>query len=440
MRAALAVIFALSPLLAAPVRADEALSAAVAEDYEFLGGLYRHFHTNPELSFQETESAARLAEEWRSLGFEVTEDVGQTGVVAVMENGEGPTVMLRADMDALPVEEQTGLEYASTATGETLTGEEAPVMHACGHDVHMTSLVGTARRLAARREDWSGTLVLIAQPAEEIGLGALAMLDDGLYERFPRPDYVVGLHVSASLPTGQVGYVSGYALANVDSVDIEVRGIGGHGAYPHATRDPVVLSAQIVMALQTLVSRETSPLDSAVVTVGSIHGGTKHNIIGESVHMQLTVRSYADETRERLLNGIRRIAHAQAQSAGLPEELWPSVTWEEQYTPSTYNDPELNERVVAAIGAQIGAENVVEVDPVMAGEDFSQYGRTDPAVPAVIFWLGAVNTERYESAAAAGESLPSLHSPLFAPDPEPTITTGVEAMTAAALDLFAGEG
>ena len=410
----------------------------VAADYAYLYDLYRHFHANPELSFQEEKSAARLAEELQGLGFAVTRRVGGHGIVGVMENGAGPTVLVRADMDALPVREQTGLAYASTAMATDDLGNSVPVMHACGHDMHMTVFVGTARRLAAMRDSWRGTLVMIGQPAEERGAGARAMLADGLFERFPRPDYNLALHVSAGLPAGHVAYVGGYALANVDSVDIAVRGVGGHGAYPHTTKDPVVLSAQIIMALQTIVSREVSPLEPAVVTVGSIHGGTKHNVIPGQVDLQLTVRSYGDETRRQVLDAIKRIAEGVARTAGLPDELMPVVRVEtEEFTPATYNNPELAERVAGVFRTRLGADRVHLVKPVMGGEDFGQYGRVEPKIPSLMFWLGAVDPAVYQAAQTGGPALPSLHSPFFAPLPQPTVTTGVEAMTAAALDLLA---
>ncbi|MBD0426623.1 amidohydrolase [Aquisalinus flavus] len=412
------------------------LKADIAADYGYLEGLYKTLHANPELSFMEVETARRMAAEFRKLGFDVTEGVGKTGVVGVMQNGDGPVVTLRADMDGLPVAEQTGLAYASKATGENRFGEVQPIMHACGHDVHMTSLIGAARQLVERKGEWSGTLILIAQPAEEIGLGARAMLDDGLYERFPRPDYVVALHDSASLAAGKVAYTPGWALANVDSVDIYVRGIGGHGAYPQTTKDPVVIGASIVTALQTLVSREISPLEPAVVTVGAFNAGAKHNIISDEAHLQLTVRSYTDEVRARLLDGIQRIARAQAASAGLPEDLYPRIEIEEDYTPSTYNDPALAERLAGRFRDRFGEENVIQADPVMGGEDFAWYGRLEPKIPTMIFWIGAVAPGKVAAAQAGGDPLPSLHSPFFAPQPRPTILTGVEAMTAAALDLL----
>ena len=414
----------------ADVRSD------IEADYPYLLSLYKELHANPELSFMEVETARKMAGLFRELGFEVTEQVGKTGVVGVMRNGPGPTVMLRADMDGLPVREETGLAYASKAKGLNRFGDEQPIMHACGHDVHMTSLIGAVRRLTAMKDQWSGTLVLVAQPAEEIGLGAKAMIEDGLFTRFPRPDYNVALHDSASLPAGSIAYSPGYALANVDSVDIYVKGVGGHGAYPHTTKDPVVIASRIVLALQTLVSRENSPLEPAVVTVGAFNAGYKHNIISDEAHLQITVRSYSDEVRENLISGIRRIAKAQAMSAGLPEALYPVVEMEKDYTPSTYNDPELANRIAGVLQGRFGEDRVIEVDPVMGGEDFSQYGRVEPKIPSLIFWIGAVDPAKVAAAEAGGAPLPSLHSPFFAPAPEQTLKTGVEAMTAAALELL----
>lgn len=420
--------------MALPAAAQEKIELSDA-DFKHLEELYLHLHQNPELSFHETETAARLAQEMRAVGYEVTEQVGGTGLVAVMENGDGPTLLIRADMDALPVKEQTGLEYASVAMGKNDAGDDVPVMHACGHDVHMTSLVGVARYMAANQGGWAGTLVLIGQPAEERVGGAKAMLEDGLYERFPKPDYNIALHTSAGLPAGTVGLASGYALANVDSVDIAIKGVGGHGAYPHTTKDPVVLASQIVVALQTLVSRETSPLDSAVVTVGSIHSGTKHNIISDNAHLQLTVRSYKDEVRDNLLAGIKRVAQAQAHSMGLPEDLWPEVSYSEA-TPATYNDPALTERVSSAMKTALGEENVKSLSPVMGAEDFAYFGRTEDKIPSVIFWLGGVAPAEIEAAEKGERKLPSLHSPFFAPDREPTLRTGVAAMGAVAMDIL----
>ena len=419
--------------------ASAGLREDIAKDYGYLDNLYKHFHQNPELSFMEVKTAKRVAKELKSLGFKVTEKVGGTGVVAVMKNGAGPTLLMRADMDGLPVKEDTGFDFASTATGKNRFGETQPIMHACGHDLHMTTLIGTARRLAAMKDQWSGTLVMIGQPAEEIGSGATAMLKDGLYTRFPKPNFNVALHDAPSLPAGAVAYTSGYALANVDSVDIHVKGVGGHGAYPHTTKDPIVLGAHIVTALQTLVARETSPLESAVVTVGAFNAGYKHNIISDEAHLQLTVRSYTDEVRDHLLDGIKRIAKAQAISAGLPEELYPVVEMQDDYTPSTYNDPALTARVASVMAGRFGENRVIETDPVMGGEDFGQFGRTEDKIPGVIFWLGAVSQEKFAEAQEKGEALPSLHSPFWAPDYEPTLKTGVEAMSAIALDILQAE-
>jgi len=418
-----------------------------------LNDLYLYLHANPELSFKERVSATLMANELESLGFAVTTGYGQDwiaakstkdqgtirdnvagyGVVGVLKNGDGPTVLIRTDMDALPVAEDTGVSYASEIVDETWTGVTNGVMHACGHDIHMTSWVGTARDLVARKDEWSGTLVMIAQPAEELGLGAVAMIEDGLFSEFPVPDYNLGLHVSASVPAGQVVYTSGFALANVDSVDITVKGVGGHGAYPHTTKDPVIVAASIVTALQTLVSRNVNPQTPAVVTVGSIQAGAKHNIISSEAKLLITVRSYDDKTRELLLSGIERIAKAQAEAFGAPE---PIITSDADYTPSTYNDPDLTADATAAIAAVIGSENVREVSPVMGGEDFSQYGRTEEDIPGLIFWLGAVSPETWQRAQDEETGLPSLHSAFFAPDYEPTIETGVTSMTAAAIAMF----
>ena len=362
---------------------------------DYLENLYLHLHQNPELSFKEQRSAARMADELEPLGFVVTREVGGTGVVATMINGDGPTVLIRADMDALPVLEQTGLDYASTAVGMSIDGQEKPVMHACGHDVHMTVFVGTARQLARARESWRGTLIMIAQPAEERGAGAKAMLDAGLFTKFPRPDYNLALHVSAGIPAGRVGYVAGAALANVDSVDITVYGVGGHGAYPHGSKDPIVLAAQIVGALQTVVSREISPLEPAVITVGSIHGGHKHNIIPNQVKMQLTLRSYTLEVRAQMITAIERIAQNLAIAAGIPVERLPVVEIKDEFTPVTYNDPTLTARLASVFAGVIGTDNVINASPVMGGEDFGRYGQEIPKIPSMIFWLGAVDREQH---------------------------------------------
>lgn len=427
---------ALAALAAAPVKADE-LRDAVAADLPALVTLYQDLHANPELSFQEVETARKLAIRARTLGFEVTEGVGKTGVVAVMRNGAGPTVMLRADMDGLPVVEQTGLPYASKVRAVAPNGTETGVMHACGHDTHMTAWIGTARLLANRRAEWSGTLVMILQPAEEIGQGAKAMLDDGLYSRFPKPDYVLAFHDAAQFPAGQIGYSKGFALANVDTVDVVVPGVGGHGAYPHTTKDPIVIASSIVMRLQTLVSRELNPSDSAVVTVGSFQAGAKHNIIPDEARLLLTVRSYEDKTRQHLLNGIARIAKGEAIAAGMPENRMPKVTVQDPYTPATYNTPEFTETVMAGLKPRFEGR-LFETPAVMGGEDFSQYYRADKAnVESLIFWVGGVAKDQWDRAQKGEIQLPSLHSPFWAPDAPVVIATATEALTAATLKLMA---
>ena len=426
---------------ASPVHAND-LRASLEEDMPGLMELYRDLHANPELSFEEHKTAAKLAKRMRDLGFEVTEGVGQTGVVSVMRNGDGPVVMLRADMDGLPVIEQTGLPFASTVQATPNSGVTTGVMHACGHDTHMTGFIGAAQLLAERKDQWQGTLVMILQPAEELGLGALAMLEDGLYERFPKPDYAIAFHdAAAPAPAGTIGYTPGYALANVDSVDITVKGIGGHGAYPHTTVDPVVLGSAIVMKLQTVVSRSSSPLDPAVITVGSFHAGAKHNIISDEARLQLTVRSYSDESRQLLLDGIRRVAKGEAITAGLPEELHPVVTVEDPYTPSTFNDPDFSEERAAAFKARFGEDRVFVAPAVMGGEDFSQFRRADPeGVKSMIFWISGTPEEMLTALREEGKPLPSLHSPFWAPDAEAVVRTGAEALASAALDLMPANG
>ncbi|HVR11420.1 MAG TPA: amidohydrolase [Thermoanaerobaculia bacterium] len=396
-----------------------------------LVALYIDLHRNPELSLHEQKTAAKLAERLRRLGFEVTAGVGGTGVVGVLRNGTGPTVMLRTELDALPVEEKTGLAYASTVKARNDAGLEVPVMHACGHDVHMTVWVGTAVRMAQARSSWHGTLVMIAQPAEEVVKGAKAMLADGLFGRFPKPDYVVALHDTPKLPAGKVGFTPGFILASSDSVDVTIYGKGGHGAAPQTTIDPVVIAARTVLAWQTIVSREKDPQEPAVVTVGSIHGGTKHNIIPDEVKLQLTVRTYNREVRQRVLDAIARIAKAEAAAAGAEREPTVGVV---ESTPATYNDPKLTARVAAALARQLGAGNVVEAPREMASEDFSEYGLA--GVPAVMVRLGAAEPAALAKAQAAGKELPSLHSSLFAPDRDPTLRTGVAAETAMLLDLL----
>ncbi|MGE5194170.1 MAG: amidohydrolase [Deltaproteobacteria bacterium] len=404
--------------------------AWVEKNLDDLQALYRHLHSNPELSFQEEKTAARLTDELKKLGIEVTSKVGRQGVVGILKNGPGPTVMIRTDLDALPVTEATELPYASKATGKDRDGNDVGVMHACGHDIHITCLVGTARFLAAHKEAWGGTVLFVGQPAEEIGEGALAMLKDGLFTKFPRPDYALALHVDSAMAGGKVGYRAGYILANVDSVDITMRGTGGHGAYPQKTIDPIVQAAQLVVDLQTIVSRENSPFEPAVVTVGAIRGGTKHNIIPDTCHLKLTVRSYTDQMRKRLLDAIRRKANAVAAGAGAPE---PIIEFSDA-TPATRNDEQLVARLVPVFTRVLGEDNVVPVDQSMGGEDFSQYGLA--GVPIFMFRLGSIAPQRIEEFSRAKKSLPSLHSAEYFPTPEPTIATGVTAMSAAVLDLL----
>jgi hippurate hydrolase len=415
----------------------ETVHSRVNQEYPALLELYKHLHANPELSFHEEKTAARVADELKRAGYEVTTGIGGHGVVAVLNNGAGPTVLVRSDLDGLPVKEQTGLPYASKVTTKDDAGKEVSTMHACGHDVHMSCLVGVARVLKNLKDRWQGTLILIGQPAEERGGGARRMLADGLFARFPKPDFCIALHDDSSLAAGMIGYTEGYALANVDSVDITVRGVGGHGAYPHSTKDPIVLASEIVVALQTIVSREIAPGDPAVVTVGSIHGGSKHNIIPDEVHLQLTLRSYTDAVRQQTIGAVKRITHGLAVAAGVPEDRMPIVTLEDDFTPATFNDPELTLRLVGVFKSWLGADKVVRKKPVMGGEDFSEYGRTEHKIPICIFMVGAVSPDVVAESVRTGKSLPSLHSPLFAPVPEPTIKTGVIAMTAAVLDLMA---
>ena len=435
--AAAAMTAPLAPSTAQPAHAPGDLRQAIAGDMPELMTLYRDLHAHPELSMQETRSAGLLAAEARRLGFAVTEHVGGTGVVAVLENGAGPVLLLRADMDALPVQEQTGLPFASQVHGTTREGLATAIMHACGHDTHMATWVGVARRMAALRSQWHGTLVMIAQPGEETSQGAKAMLDDGLFTRFPHPAYAIAFHDSATLPAGIIGYSDGPALANVDSVDMVVRGVGGHGAAPNTTRDPIVLGARIVTSLQTLVSRELDPLDSAVVTVGSFQAGTKHNIIPDEARLLITVRSYTPEIRRQLLDGIARIARGEAIAAGVPEDRMPVVTVREaEATPATVNTATLTHATIARFREHFGADRVQQTRPVMAGEDFGRFRLASPGLESLIFWVGGVPQARWDAAQQGGPPLPSLHSPFWAPDAERVIATATEAMTVAALGVL----
>ncbi len=397
--------------------------------------LYKELHQSPELSFQEKQTSARMASLLRDSGFKVTENIGGYGVAGVLVNGDGPVVLVRADTDALPVVENTGLSYASQVRAIEQDGHEVGVMHACGHDVHMTVWSGVAAFMAQNKDRWSGTLLFIAQPAEERGAGSAAMLADGLYQKTVTPDYALALHVTGTLPVGSVALCEGFALANVDSVNITVRGKGGHGSTPEVTHDPIMLAARIIVGLQTIVSREISPFDPAVVTVGSIHGGSKHNIISDRVDLQLTVRSYKSAVRNKVLAAIERCAVGEARAAGFPEDLLPIVELLDEHTPAAYNDPEFTKRMASAMKSMLGESRVHEAPPVMGGEDFGRFG---PAAdcPSSIFWLGVSNKEMYQESILNGTALPNIHSDKFAPSPSGAIRTGVLAMTAAVLDLL----
>jgi len=439
------LILLLSMRIAPSILAEQTPQSLADAELPSLLGIYKDIHGHPELSGYEERTAASVAKELRAAGCQVTEHVGKYadsklkayGVVGVMKNGDGPTVLVRTDTDALPVEEETGLPYASKVVARNDEGKDVHVMHACGHDIHVAAFIGTARALGKLRDQWHGTIVFVAQPAEEIGTGARALLKDGLYDRLGKPNFALGFHDKADIPAGHIGVTEGYTSANVDFVDVTVRGIGGHGAYPHKIKDPIVLAAEIINTWQTIVSRENNPLDPVVLTVGSIHGGTKHNVIPDEVKMQLTVRTYKSEVRERVLADIDRIAKGCAAAAGMPAELAPIVSVpKDPSTIAAYNNPELTKRLVAIWKKSLGDENVEMVDPTMGGDDFSEYSLPDHSIPAVYFHFGAVDPAKIEEFKKAGKELPTLHSSKFAPVPEPTIRTGVIGMTTAVLDLM----
>ncbi len=438
------VIFLFAFIFTASASAQQSLDTLIDREIGSLVATYKTLHAAPELSHHEEKTSSFFAGQLRALGYTVTERVGKFeradwvgyGVVAVMKNGDGPTVLVRTDLDALPVDEKTGLPYASTVKTKNDAGQDVSVMHACGHDIHITTMLGTAKMLAELKDQWRGTLVLIGQPAEETIDGARAMLRDNLFTRFPKPDFAIALHDNAELETGKVGYVPGYALASSTTVEIKIRGLGGHGSKPEATKDPVVLAAEVIVALQTIVSRENSPLDPAVVTVGSIHGGTRPNIIPDEVNLQLTVRAYKEEVRQKLLNAIERITKGIALAAGVPSDRAPVVKVSEtEVTKATYNDPALTERLAGVFVKALGQENVVKSAPIMGSEDFG-YFSLDHQIPTSMFWLGAVDPAKVKQSKETGTPLPSLHSALFAPVPEPTLRTGVKAMTSAVLELM----
>jgi amidohydrolase len=441
----LALLFVLWMIVRLAFAQENAAEKAATSELPSLLSIYKDIHAHPELSTREEKTAALVAKELRAVGCEVTENFGKYdnpntkcyGVIGLMKNGAGPTVLVRTDMDALPVEEDTGLPYASKVTTKDDNGREVHVMHACGHDAHIAAFIGTARALQRMKDQWSGTIMFVGQPAEEAIGGAHALLKAGLYNRFGKPDFALGFHDKADLPIGRIGVTLGYTYANVDSVDVTVRGIGGHGAYPHKTKDPIVLAAEMINAWQTIASRENNPIDPIVVTVGSIHGGTKHNIISDEVKMQLSVRTYKSEVRDRVLAAIDRIAKGVASAGGVPPDRAPIVTVDkERYTLATYNNPELTKRLVEVWKKVLGPDNVEIVDPTMGGEDFSEYSLPDHSIPAVDFHIGAVDPEKIAQFKKEGKELPTLHSSKFAPVPEPTIKVGIIGMTSAVLELM----
>ncbi len=439
-------IYSLSILFAVSALAQPTSVEKIAEgELPSLLAIYKDVHSHPELSWHEEKTSALVAKELRAAGCDVTENFGKYdkpglksyGVVGIMKNGEGPTVLVRTDMDALPADEDTGLPYASKVVTKNDEGKDVHVMHACGHDAHIAAFIGTVRALQQLRNEWQGTIMFVGQPAEETGNGARALLKGGLYNRFGKPNFALGFHDKADLEIGHIGVTEGPTYANVDSVNITVRGIGGHGAYPHKTKDPIVLSAEIINALQTIASRENNPLEPIVVTVGSVHGGTKHNIIPDEVKMQLTVRTYKSEVRDRVLKAIERIASGIATAAGIPADHAPIVeVLQDQFTPVTYNNPELTRRLVEVWKKVLGADKVDKVDPTMGGEDFSEYSLSDHSIPACDFHIGAVDPVKIAEFKKEGKELPSLHSSKFAPVPEPTIRVGVIGMTSAVLELM----
>ncbi len=438
---------ALSCLCAAPVVCAQNLPQNIArsESAQLPGLLatYKQIHAHPELSHFEANTSALLAEELRQAGYTVTDHVGvypdgthAYGVVGILKNGAGPTLLIRGDMDALPIVEETGVAYASHVMSKNKAGQEVGVMHACGHDVHTTVLIGTARTLAANRSAWYGTAMIVGQPSEETIDGAKAMLADHLYERFGKPDMVIGLHDTNAHAAGTVGITAGPAMASSTSVDVTIRGIGGHGAYPYAGRDPIVLAAEYILQIQTIVSREEDPRDPAVVTVGDIHGGTKRNIIPDEVKLELTTRAFSDKGRQVILDGLRQMAAGVATSASLPADKFPTVTVDEaESTPVTFNDPALTARVRTTLEGTLGAANVYTDPPAMGSEDVGVFG-LEAHVPSVYFWLGAMYPDRFAAATAQGKLLPGPHTSHFEPDPEPTLATGVQALSAVAISLL----
>jgi hippurate hydrolase len=418
------------------VSLNETITVTVNGLKEESRSIYTDLHRNPELSLMEEKTSAKMAEQLRKLGFEVTTGVGGYGVVGILRNGKGKTIMLRTDMDALPIKENSGLPFASNVVMKDFQGTENPVMHACGHDMHMTLWLGILKTLSSHKDAWKGTIMAVAQPAEEGSAGALAMINDGLFQRFPVPDYALCYHVSAEMPAGSIGYYPGPIFAGVKSAEITVYGRGGHGAMPHTTIDPVVIAARIILDIQTIVSREINPVKPAVVTVGSIHGGTKNNVIPDEVKMLLTIRYFEDDVFKTIEESLLNITRGAAIAAGLPENRMPLVTIIDADNPPVANNPELTMSVAASMKRMLGEEKVKQVEPATVAEDFGKYGRTAENIPISIFWLGSVNTEKYSEHEKNGAYLPPLHNSGYYPDFEPTFKTGVAAMTRSVIDLF----
>jgi len=432
----LAVSFWLPVLLFSQIVTPDIIKQTIDKQVEKAKEIYIDLHQSPELSLMEFKTAIKMAARLTELGFDVTTNVGGNGVVGVYKNGEGKTILLRTDMDALPIEEKTGLDFASLVITKDSEDKDAPAMHACGHDLHMTTWLGTLQALVSLKKDWQGTIVAIAQAAEEVSAGSNAMIADGLFKRFPKPDYAFAYHVSAELPSGTIGYFPGSIFAGVNSIDIKIFGQGGHGAMPHTTIDPIVLASRIVLDIQTIVSREINPVHPAVVTVGSIHGGTKHNIIPDEVDLQLSVRFFDDAVYQHILEALNRISRGIAISAGLPEEKWPIVKASNQFTPPVVNSAKLVMEAIIPMQKILGEENIIQVEPLTVGEDFGKYGLTEEKIPIALFWLGGVNKAKYQDHIENGTVLPGLHNAAFFPDFEPTYKTGVSAMTMTMIHLF----
>lgn len=433
---ALSAFIAISSISAQGEKITNKITTAVESQLKAHKAIYLDLHQNPELSLMEFETSKKMAAQLNDMGFKVTKNVGGNGVVGIYKNGNGPTIMLRTDMDALPISETTGLPYASKVVMKDFQGNSRPVMHACGHDMHMTLWLGTLKTLVSLKKEWKGTIMAVAQPAEEVSGGSAQMIADGLFKLFPTPDYALAYHVASDLPAGKVGFVSGAFAAGVNNADIYVYGVGGHGAMPHSAKDPIVLSAQIIMALQTIVSRDINPVDPAVVTVGSIHGGTKHNIIPEEVKMELTLRFFTDEVYNQIKESIFRICEGTALAAGIPDHLLPLVMIGDQFTPPTTNDPKLVGKAVVFMKEMLGEDNLISASLGTAAEDFGKYGRTEENIPIAMFLCGTIGKERYSNHLESGDKFPSLHNPGFYPDFDPSYKTGVSAMASAMIGLF----